>query len=327
MSQSDRLMNVAVGVVTLICVVGCLALADWVASRQSPSYDKYCNQVGNSLAYNQITSHYPSIREEVASGAASDHQAYDLCQQWRMAEGAEEMARIGWWQLLFSVAGLSTLVATVIYTAQAVAIANQQVNAALKSNELMNAARIDEQRPWVKFSAKVIDDLRFGADGAEVTIAFETQNVGRTPATTVWIHAGMVVPAVGVDWFNESALLRKQIEFVRIAPPFDMGHILFPGDLVVQHHTVTVSRDVLDRAMQVTEFISPRIYVVVAYGSSLDVGRHYTATVYNVRRTNRPREESVKKNRAPDAIFPDEGNIAARDLVLAQSILAPQQAS
>jgi hypothetical protein len=52
----------------------------------------------------------------------------------------------------------------------------------------------------------------------------------------------------------------------------------------------------------------------------LDTEVHQTGFMFEVRRSDRPRPESIEKKRSSITIFPDEGDIPENDIRLVRSI-------
>ena len=105
------------------------------------------------------------------------------------------------------------------------------------------------------------------------------------------------------------------------APPSPFGFALFPDDTVTQGIKTSLSAEELKRVTQQMPSVVPYIIGAIEYRSAFSATPHHTGFIIEVRRSDRPRAESVAKNRWPQAIFIDEGNVPADDVRLFRSFI------
>ena len=70
----------------------------------------------------------------------------------------------------------------------------------------------------------------------------------------------------------------------------------------------------LARITRNVNFLHLSVYGAVLYNTVFDPVRRITSFWIEVRRNDEPRPVTIAKNRAADAIFPDEGDIPVADL-------------
>jgi hypothetical protein len=203
-----------------------------------------------------------------------------------------------------------------------IAIADKAAKAANQSAEVAERALIAANRPWVKVDIHVGGPIFYNVNGANFRLNYVLKNVGKSPATNVWINAQIFAPAIGLD--DHLDLRAKQLEIIfglktRLPSPF--GFALFPGDVISQGIIVSIPADELKRITQNAEFIAPTIIGAIDYRSSFSQSSHQTGFIVEVRRSDKPRPISTEKKRHPPAIFPDEGDIPAAEIRLFRSFL------
>ncbi len=120
-------------------------------------------------------------KDQINSAEPTDHKEYDLCQQWRMAEAAQQAVRAAYLQTMIGWLGLGGLIATVIYAAKAAFGAVDAASSAAKSVE--DTVRIEQ--PIV-----LIHKIHPGEYGAPtVPIEFCISNFGKSPAILIEVFA------------------------------------------------------------------------------------------------------------------------------------------
>jgi hypothetical protein len=205
--------------------------------------------------------------------------------------------------------------------------AKESAAAAAEANRLNRDAFIVAQRPWI--AARVEPGpIEYNVNGLNVGATFIVTNSGRSPATHVNIFPQVVAPAIGIDQkFNPTELLRKQILDRRSAPPLPWGSTIHQDHSIVQSYNVcSISREELSRITQKVDSIHLSLLVVIEYRFVFDGNPHFTAFCMEITRKNTPRPDSTAKNRWPAAIFPDEGNIPANELVFRMSPVVEEYA-
>lgn len=184
---------------SLIAVVGWLALAGW-AEGHGGGKGYYYQQHSAAAQSSSPTQQPPALKnlpnaEAIQSPCDNpiDNDAADLCQQWRMAEAAEQMIKVSWGQLVLTFFSLFGLALTIWYTRHQATIAGQANTNALKAMK-------SDLRPWIKFSEVKIDRVELDEHGLSIVLDCGFQNVGRSPASRVLIGGkihfskAMVVP-------------------------------------------------------------------------------------------------------------------------------------
>jgi|SRR5579872_5760571 len=200
--------------------------------------------------------------------------------------------------------------------------ATASANAAVEANQLSREAFVIGQRPWVKVDIEVGGPFFYNVNGANFTIRFRLKNIGKSPATHVWISPEMVAPlfAVGSN-FDPRGTLSASIARLKSGPFSTTGYTIFPDDTITQDFTVSIGPEDLKKIAEKMEFIVPSIVGAVDYGSLFDTLHHNTGFVVDVRRSDAPRAISTEKHRSPAAIFPDEGDIPVAEIRLFRSFI------
>lgn len=199
-------------------------------------------------------------------------------------------------------------------------ISDQSAKAAKESSDTAKNALIAANRPWIKTEIQVGGPIFYNVNGVNFTIHYVLKNIGRSPATNIMVNPQVFAPAIGVDAsFDLRGELMKVIvaQKAHVRNPF--GFALFPDETAIQNVTVSIPQDELKRITQKVEFIMPTILGTISYRMGLDTEVHQTGFMFEVRRSDRPRPESIEKKRSPIAIFPDEGDIREEDIRLFRS--------
>lgn len=205
---------------------------------------------------------------------------------------------------------------------ESVAAAKRSADLASESNELNRKIFIAGQRPWLLIDVQIGGPLHYNVNGANFTFDITITNNGRLPATNVDINLEVSAPAIGIE--SQDLVRPKRNAMITRAAhrkKESFGHTVFPGKPVKQTVSTSVSNAEIARITQMAQFIMPTVIGAVSYFFAGDDAAHQTSFVYDIVRSKRPRPESAAKNRSSSAIFPDEGDIPATDLVLLGSIL------
>jgi hypothetical protein len=200
-------------------------------------------------------------------------------------------------------------------------ISTQTAKAAKDSADIAKDALVAANRPWIQVQAQVGGPIFYNVNGVNITINYHLKNIGHSPATNVFVDAHIFAPAIGVDGgsFNARDELDRIIAATNARPQMPLGFPLFPDEFAIQAVTVSINADELKRITQKVEFILPSVIGAVTYRMGFDNKVHHTGFIIEVRRSDRPRPESTAKNRAPQTIFPDDGDIPADDVRLIRS--------
>jgi hypothetical protein len=195
--------------------------------------------------------------------------------------------------------------------------AQTAAEAATAANALNRDNFVITHRPWLSVTATPAAPIRFDASGMHVAITFFIRNVGNSPATNVWINLEIVTANVGVGDDLYSPVDRQQalINQTNARPLSTAGTIIFPNDEPhVVTWTISVDRARLDQITKKVDFVVASIVGAVDYGFVFDPAHHHTGFIFDLARSDRSRSISTLKKRAPEAIFPDEGDIPVEDV-------------
>ncbi|MGR3715176.1 MAG: hypothetical protein ACU0B1_00345 [Thermohalobaculum sp.] len=210
----------------------------------------------------------------------------DLCQQWRMAEAAEETADWAFGQIIAT--GVeAVLLAFAIGVAfwagswaRRAAIAGQkmvdQARRATKAAEesLLHTkeAFANERRPWISVDAAAHDGISFEKDRASLFIDFLPKNHGKSPATNVWIEADAHEIAISGKALEEQLDRLKEASLKRTRT---FGATVFPDKTTTMCRKLTIERKNLSVGA-----IMPIFYGAVFYQSPADEEPRYTEFAY-----------------------------------------------
>jgi hypothetical protein len=200
--------------------------------------------------------------------------------------------------------------------------ARQSVEAAKQSAEIAEKSLVAANRPWIKVDIQIGGAIAYNVNGANFKIRYILKNIGNSPATNVWTHPTVTLMHPNrSEPFSPRDEMRKLIANLKDRPPAPFGFALFPGDTAVQDITVSVSNEEIKRATTLIEAIYPTILGAVEYRSGFDDKPHETGFIFEIRRNDVPRPSTTAKNRSPAAIWVDEGDVPAGEIILVRSIL------
>jgi hypothetical protein len=202
--------------------------------------------------------------------------------------------------------------------------ANRSAVAAGVAAELSERSMIAANRPWVKVDIGVAGPVHYNVNGANITLRYTVTNIGRSPALNVMVSPQVVLPIISADKpgsFDPRGTLQKSLAEHATRAPGPFGYSLFPGDAIEQTVTVTISQDEIKAATTVIAAIYPTIIGFAEYRMVFDNKPHRTAFMVEVRRSNIPRPSTIAKNRAPDVIWIDEGDVPAEHVSLFRSFI------
>ncbi len=115
----------------IFTVIGCLTLTGW-AEGHGGGKGHYYNQQATSSQSATPTKQLPTLQNPSdavdiiapCDTSISDYNS-DLCQQWRMAEAADQMVKVSWAQLVLTACSLFALAITIFVTTRSNAIARE----------------------------------------------------------------------------------------------------------------------------------------------------------------------------------------------------------
>jgi hypothetical protein len=188
----------------------------------------------------------------------------------------------------------------------------------------MERSMIAANRPWIKVEIQVAGPIFYNVNGANLTLRYAMENIGRSPATNVLVNPRLIAPILSADnsrRFDPRAELRREITEHKSRPPMSLGFSLFPNEKIAQEITVSMSNDEINRATEIIGAIYPTIIGSVSYRMGLDDIPHQTGFIVEVCRNDVPRPSTAEKNRSPAAIWIDEGDVPAADVRLFRSVI------
>lgn len=155
------------------CVLAAILFGEAMATRSI--FDRYKDQGEKTYRSDYYCSTKPRFIEGKPAAPSnpkghdggSEKSEYELCQQWRAAEAAEEAAIVAWIQLPFSVVGIGLVILATVFAAKSARAAIQTVE-----------TQVRLEQPLL-----VVSDIQFAmTKGNRGRIDINIQNVGKTPA-------------------------------------------------------------------------------------------------------------------------------------------------
>ena len=198
------------------------------------------------------------------------------------------------------------------------AAAQESAKAANAANVLNRDIFLSTVRPWVSFASEGFNGpLTYGEDGASVRLRFVLQNVGHSPA--VGVHVEAEVFSALDEQVDLVTRMRQFCDRIKSAPTGrNFGYVLFPAaPPMTQDINLSISKEVVAKTSVKgsPQFLVPIVIGCIDYKFVFEDTHHQTGFIYTVQRSNRVRPEQPP-NRAPTAIFPDEGDVPLADLQL-----------
>lgn len=183
MSESDRSLSFAVGVI--VCLVVVWALGAGAGAYYQAERDSY--QQNEAKPYSGplkpdefwgTHSGSPETYKAICQSPKDQGQA-DLCQEWRSANYAEQGVNYTLVSLLFGLAGLVGVGITVFYSIRATRAATSATEAAVEANKIARDISTRELRAYVAPTSPTIRNL---VVGQQPQIIYRPRNSGQTPA-------------------------------------------------------------------------------------------------------------------------------------------------
>lgn len=161
----------------------------------------------------------------------------DLCQQWRMAEAAEDLTRLTLTQIGVTVFEVALLVAVLVYTAKAT-LANTE------ANRLTKQSFVAEQRPWMSVEGIEKASPLVWRDGeGRITFSFFFKNYGQSLAIQVQIRTRVVAKFATLreDIFKEFSKSNRE-------RPLSFGGVtVFPGEIFKTTEGISIPKEEIDQ--------------------------------------------------------------------------------
>lgn len=196
-------------------------------------------------------------------------------------------------------------------------VAEKSAKAAEAAASTAKKSLIAAQRPWIIVDPSIGGPLTYSVNGLSVTLRLTLKNVGRSPAKNVWVDGKLLAPAIGIDQaFNPGNALNELVENLKNRPAVPWGHMIFPNTSISYEHTWSVSKEELERITAEVKFLHLTVIAAATYYTVFDDVSHQTGFAVGIRRKDKPRPKSDKKNRSRTAIFIDDGDMTEEDLQL-----------
>jgi len=196
---------------------------------------------------------------------------------------------------------------------------------AQRSTDIANRALIEAHRPWVKVMFQA-GSFEFNANGAMLQIQFLLENVGSSPAENINISSKFIFMNMKNIKWNPFGEMEAFINERRSAKPWWHGETIFPGEKIVFPFNLGINCDELDQATVDIGAIYPTLLGTIEYRTRLDEKIHMTTFMLDIRRKREPRPYTVARNRAPNVIWREEGNVPPGEIVLERSFFGGSHA-
>lgn len=172
----------------IIAVAGWLALTGWAEGHGGGKGAYYKQQAAAAQGTEPAQSSTPfnnppdavSVQPPCENPITQNQR--DLCQQWRMAEAADQLVNVSWLQVALTAASLVGLGLTIWFTYKAADAAGTAASAAVDSNKVARELGETQARAYLAVTRGVV---RFGGTDLKPTAKFWVNNSGDTPAKNV----------------------------------------------------------------------------------------------------------------------------------------------
>jgi hypothetical protein len=139
------------------------------------------------------------------------------------------------------------------------------------------------ERPWISPSAHLASGLTADENGIHVTIRIDLENMGKSPATGMWILPELHM----LSGRNAMESLDRSVQRMRnqVKAKVSWGQIVFPGAKQPQpvRWSLTASVESVRNAVVVDGMYSVMVIVATGYGSTVDeCARHVTMVFYSL---------------------------------------------
>ena len=184
---------------------------------------------------------------------------------------------------------------------------------------------IASQRPWIYPRLSVASDLTFDEGGANITIAYDLSNAGKTPANSVDLDPRFFLHDFGeiTGEYPDQTVVRMPTDAprklkelcqanIKVSEGADKfgwmtGDPIFPNMSLSAKFSVSIPKSEIETATRrsVHGLILPYLLINVTYRFLADTKSHYTGMIFILSRRDTTRD-----------IRPSEGNIPATELTL-----------
>lgn len=180
-----------------------------------------------------------------------------------------------------------------------ISVAERSAKAAENSAKIAENALVASERPWI-----TVDVIGVGGPltyrenaGADITLKFVLENIGRSPATYVNVDAEVWMRSdLGVEVGSTQDIQREIIKMLEKRGQIPIGYTLFPNQKMAYNFTLTISKEkIIEKKTYVDQYkresqtgpFLPIVVGVVTYRSVFNQDIHHTAFAVDVlRRTS-----------------------------------------
>lgn len=164
-------------------------------------------------------------------------------------------------------------------------IARDTAQVARESVEATRESYIASERPWLKVSAELGNDLIWKGEDIELSIRFHLENFGTSPATGVFVECKIITLKSTGDQFSQA---RNEIHKSPLSTAFSArGAQLFPSEKMLQGWVAPLTKQQMDDSAgnaKRSGNLLPSFFVIgsVFYKSVFDEREHCTDFTFQV---------------------------------------------
>lgn len=257
-----------------------------------------------------VVSANPSGDAEVP--AQSQREQKDLPAQQRV----DWDARIAW---IVSAIGVGITVVGVRYVKSTLDATVGMLKEAQKTTEISQRQLIASQRPWLKVTAEISDDLKHTATGVRVQITVTVKNIGNYPASDIMFLPSIELMRGSFDPIQ--AYMEQQLSDAIKRPRFTFSEFLFPSDELSHNWGINLSATQVEEAKEFNSLLYMCFICCVSYASDISPARHRTAFVREIMKRP-PIDRSSPLQAALLVISIEDGDIPQQALLMRKSPMA-----
>lgn len=253
-------------------------------------------------AFNVVANSFP---QEHPCNKTQEDGYSDRCQQWRMAEAAEQLTWLTTNQIIITGVEVGLLILVLVYTARA-------TYANTEGNRLTRQSFVAEQRPWMALEGiEKASPLVWKDEEGKITFRFVFKNYGNSPAIQVDVHTEIIAKfaTLHTDIFDEFSRRNRSKTY-----NFG-GATVFPGKIFKATQGISIPKKEIDQYFADAAAIGQgewrHVTMVLAgsiqYKTTLDDEFRFTEFVFMLFRDD---------GEGPRMIAPDDGEVPIKEIVL-----------
>jgi hypothetical protein len=250
---------------------------------------------------------------------------------WQKAR-TDPVALFTFWLVIFTavLSGVGVIQLKFLARAEAISAnsaqaARDSASIAKQSAETAEKTLLAANRAWIKVDIQVGGPITYDVNGANFTFNFILKNIGRSPATNVWVNPKIILSYPNDEGrpsnLDAPRMLRDEIAESKKRPASPLGFSIFPDDTIAQSIKTSVPTDEVERATKLIKAIYPTVYGSVEYRMGLDPNVHHTGFIFEVHRDASPRPFTTEGKKWPAAIWIEEGDVPGEAVRLSRSFL------